>query len=152
MTIKLLGKIISFNPVTNEIMLKLSFISPEIQSYIEDILTDEEQKPFKISFNSNKRLSITYKQQKQFFVDLTKILLAMDIYPDSEHKKAYYEHLKESLFPVKYVNFGDKEIPLPPSSLMDLTIDEANEVIQKNREIHDKLSNIGQIKKIDWDV
>lgn len=136
MDINILGKPISYNPENDVISFRLMFISPDMQEELEDSV--ENGKPTRIKFKHKRKLSITEQQRKKFFVDLTKILKAMDVYPNANNKKKYYDKLKLKLFPAEELEV-DGQIRFLPCSINDLDVDQANEIIERNREIHNYL-------------
>jgi hypothetical protein len=147
MKVELLGIIKKFDSVENEITIKFSFLPPEQQLEIEELVNTN--KLGKFFFNSLKNRLRSYKQLKQLWVDIGKIILALKkkegvetLYITAEEKQALYDYVKENLFPAKFIELGDERLPCIPSS-KDIEMQDMAMVIGKLREKYEYLN-------IDW--
>lgn len=143
-----MGHIVAFNANTSTLTFQIDFLTPELID--EFVNLANEKKPVKHTFQSVKKIrSKTYQQQKQFWVDVHKVLKKQDIIIDREVLKEFYDFVKRSIFPARRVEFGTDSDGNPIShyyapEMKDLTIEEMAKVITDFRSYYEHL-------KIDWD-
>lgn len=110
-TFEYFGKIVSFDMENSLISIRVDFITPEMQKELEDALVQDKMRKFKHS--SVNTTSISYEQQKLFYYYITQILLKTDIEPTADNKLLLDEEIRKELFPVKYIDYGDRVVPRP---------------------------------------
>ena len=142
--IKLLGNITNFDPVTNEVTLKLDFLNITKQEVIEQIL--EQKLPIAFRFTKPGRRMKTHAQLKRYFWMLKLILQVKKVFPSAKALKTLDEYVKKSLIECEHLEFQEGEelirIPILPSKA-DMSIDELNSLMQA---IEDHYTYL----KIDW--
>lgn len=131
------GKIQSFDTTHNLVTIRASFLTPEEHEGLQHII--ESGKIQKISSKDLRKKSMTYDQQKKFFVDICKILLFFKIDPNPENKRALYEQEKRACFPITYLELAGERIPSIPS-ITDLSLEELNYAIEK---LEERYSDLG---------
>ena len=134
MSIKLLGTIQIFSSSSNELTVKLGFLSPEKMEVIEELFTEKSLMSF--SINKPRKASKTHKQLKMYHRVLKLILEKREIDVTSSNLKALDIHMKKSLLLCDVLILEDKTIPIVPSKA-NLSIEEMTTLIQRMIELYD---------------
>ena len=134
MSIKLLGTIQNFSSSSNELTVKLGFLSPEKMEVIEELFTEKSLMSF--SINKPRKASKTHKQLKMYHRVLKLILEKREIDVTSSNLKALDIHMKKSLLLCDTLILEDKTIPIVPSKA-NLSIEEMTTLIQRMIELYD---------------
>ena len=134
MSIKLLGTIQNFSSSSNELTVKLGFLSPEKMEVIEELFTEKSLMSF--SINKPRKASKTHKQLKMYHRVLKLILEKREIDVTSSNLKALDIHMKKSLLLCDVLILEDKTIPIVPSKA-NLSIEEMTTLIQRMIELYD---------------
>jgi hypothetical protein len=111
------GKVINYNPVLNEIIIKFDPLDPSLQQSIEYI-TNNYNKFLTMSINYNVKDSIKDSLRRVWYLSLHKILLKNNIYPTADKMMDLDNSLRESIFPVI-----DDDV-LQPKRMRDMSNDE----------------------------
>jgi len=143
----LLGKISSYDPMTNKVVLDLSFVSLEKWERIENALN--ENITFKFT-KPNKRLK-SHAQLKKYFRNIKLILQKFGVDVSSQTATELDRHLKTSLVECDTLTFNEEvngkmtevNIPLIPSKAT-MSIEAMSKFIQ---DVEDTYSYLD----IDWD-
>lgn len=128
MDIKLLGKAVKYNAESNELVLKLDFVSTDKMEQVEELV--KTQTRFTFFFNKGGRVNKTYQQLKAYFRLLKLILLRREIYPSAKHIKTLDTHIKRSILQCDILDFDGKQIPIIPSKA-DLSIEQMNYLLEE---------------------
>lgn len=107
---RFMGRIFSFSPVNNTLMLKIDFITPEQQEIIEQLTKD--QNLFTFYFKKPYRENKAYHQLKYYYKMLKKILIKCDVFPDSANLKSMNEEIMKTLVKCDYIGVDGNSIPV----------------------------------------
>jgi len=110
---RFLGRIYSYNPINNTIVLKADFIDIEQQEILQTLAMD--QNIFTFSFKKPYKESKKYHQLKYYYGMLKKILVALEINPDTENMRALDETIKKTCLKCDTIDIDGQIIPLIPS-------------------------------------
>lgn len=137
--IEFLGELLDIKFDKSQIQIGVDFLTPELFAEFQDLI--ESKKTVKFCFNTATKVRVkTKKQQSQFWLDFYKIMKYLEIEVNKDNTKVfYYDVIKPNVFPVKYKRLGDKEYPHIPS-MMELTIEEMADVIQRQRDYYSYLN------------
>ena len=147
--VEFLGKLLSFDSKNSTLIFRVDFLSPELVEEFTNLL--ENQRPIKHSFFQVRKFRTkTYQQQKQFWVDVAKVLNKQDIAITKEVMDHFYDYIKKNIFPAKkaYIGIdekGDSIYHYYPPNMRDLTVEEMTKVIQDFRSYYEFLN-------IDWEI
>lgn len=128
----LFGNFEKFDSKTNELTIKVAFLTPEsMQSLMEEI----EQRRLKKIPLKPMRDSGTYKQQKKVFVLIKKRIefsYRDDIKPVTlQRMRDMYDYVKDSYYPVRQFNLEGKDHYFKVSSMRDLDKDERHDLLER---------------------
>jgi len=146
--IDVLGSLLHYDSKTMTATFRFDFVDNNLIEQIENLL--QHKTPIKLTFKKVKPFrSKTYQQQKKFWVDIHKILKALDIQETKENLDQFYSFIKNNIFPAKksYVGYnsnGNKVFSVYAPEMKDLSVEEMAKVIE---DLHTYYSYL----KIDWD-
>jgi hypothetical protein len=131
---RFIGRVYNYNPVNNTIVLKADFIDIEQQEILQALATD--QNIFTFSFKKPYKESKKYHQLKHYFSMLKKILIALEIEPDSTNMRAIDESIKKTCLKCETIDIDGQIIPLIPSKAeMDFeTMELLNKTVEERYE------------------
>lgn len=133
---RFLGHILSFNPETNILSIKVDFLDPEKQEIIEKIAI--EKSVFSFWFTRPFTKSKTYKQLRYYFRLLKKIVVGFGVQPTAEVIKALDIEHKKRCFPAQNIDLGNQIIPVVKSKA-DMSLEEMIYLITELKETYAEL-------------
>ena len=108
-----MGRLYSYDPVQNTILVKIDFIDIEQQDILEKLYADQNM--FTFSFKKAYRQNKQYHQLKYYYSMLKKILIKFDLEPDSKTLRAFNEEIMKTCTKCDFIQVEDKKIPVIPS-------------------------------------
>lgn len=140
-TTKIIGKIISFDPIKDLLVIKTNFIDIETQKELEDFISSDKNTA--ISINKFYRELKTYSQLKRYHAMCKTILIKLGVYPTAENVKTFDEEIvKRKIAKCEKTVIGGEEVPTVRSKA-DWGKEEIKEIMEK---IQDRYAYL----KIDW--
>jgi hypothetical protein len=142
MSIKLLGEVIAFDPITSKIQININFLDLDARQEIETLLKEKNLISLIIAkaYKSKK----TTPQLKRYYAMITRILVAMEIFPSAENIKTFDEEVvKRKIANCEYLEIGEERIPVIKSK-RDWEKEEMKEIMEK---IQDRYSYLN----INWE-
>lgn len=127
---KFLGRVYSYDPIQNNIIIHIDFIDPDQQAIIEQL--NEDQSMFSFWFKKPYRPGKMYYQLKYYFSMLKKILIKFNIFPSAKNIKTFDEDIKRTSLKCEMLQIDDKQIPVIPSKA-DLSfeaMDNLNKIVE----------------------
>ena len=129
----ILGTISSFDVDTDELKIKLAFITPEIEEALLQMF--QNRKLTKLKLNVVKEAG-TYGQQKRLFGSIRCILQSkLKRKPTANETAIFYAASVKAFFPVKMYMLGDEYIQYIPS-WGDLSKSERDAVVERLQELY----------------
>jgi len=110
---RFLGRVYNYNPANNTIILKADFLDIEQQEILQNLAID--QSIFSFSFKKPYKESKKYHQLKYYYSMLKKILIYLEIEPDSINMRALDESVKKTCLKCETLDIDGQIIPLIPS-------------------------------------
>lgn len=110
---KFIGRIYNYNPKDNTLLIKIDFTDIEQQSILEQMYSNQDM--FTFWFKKPFRESKKYHQLKYYFSMLKKILVKLDISPESKNIRCLDEDIKKTCLKCDFIEIEDRKIPLIPS-------------------------------------
>ena len=142
-TISTTGRILYLDLENSKVIFELEFLTPELVDELVTLFESEDSTLLHFKSKKRERL-LSAQQRKQFWIDLFKIMRALQIPKNPENCRIfYYDVIKKNIFPVKYRTLGDNSYPYIPE-MKELRISEMSEIIQRQRDTYENLN-------IDWD-
>lgn len=104
------GRILRYNPNTNNVTIELDPMDPSIQHILEQIMIESPDKYIALDFNFNVKENVKDVLRRAWYGSLGSILKHNQIYPNSENMMELDNSLRESIFPV-YID--ENNVPHP---------------------------------------
>lgn len=123
-----IGKLHRYNPETNILEIKVSFMTPDKHKVLEDQIVNTKMKKIKIigGVESN----VTYLQQKGYYKLIDNIMKGLKITTTSDNRMEFDEMVRQELFPTKEITLGD-EITYRPKRMKEMSQREMSLVINR---------------------
>lgn len=134
MSIKYLCNLVRLNVDTDELTIKLKFLTPEKMEILENLIIDKSSLSF--TFSKPNKTSKTYKQLKMYYRLLKLILQKREIDVTSQNIKALDLHIKKNLLQCEFVNLDESSIPIIPSKA-NLSLEEMKHLIENIIDLYD---------------
>lgn len=127
--VKILGRTIKYDIVTDEITFKASLASPEVKKHLEKLASDGKSNIL-IFDDTNSSTPKTYPQLTRYYAMLKTILLTLGFEPNSKNMDTLDDDAKKRALPCEYLEIEGQRVPVPPPSKANMTIDQLNVLME----------------------